>query len=134
VKAEKFSLNFVSGDGVVHGCDLDLHFGSRIALELHSDLFPAIREEAEDAFEALCRIRVRLERDGCMILCNGARKDAYPSRLSRQMGAGLSVYAFKDGQPARIEDRLDTFGPAGADQVGSVAEQRTMFERWIRSL
>ena len=38
---------------------------------------------ARDFFEALCLIRLQLEAENTMILCNGSRYDAYPSGMSR---------------------------------------------------
>ena len=87
-----------------------------------------------DVFDALVAMRLQLEQDGYRLLCNAARKDAYPSRMSREMSGGRKVYLLKPGRQALREDLIDVFDPATYDEVGTVAEQRSNYEAWIRSL
>ena len=79
-------------------------------------------------------IRLEMEKHGYFILCNGARKDAYPSRMSRQMGGGRKVYLFKNGIPAQREDLVDIFEPTEYEHIGTVAEQLAAYQTWLRSL
>ena len=55
-------------------------------------------------------------------------------RMSREMSGGRKVYLFKPGRQALREDLIDVFDPATYDEVGTVAEQRSNYEAWIRSL
>ena len=61
----------------------------------------SLTKTADDFFDALRQIRLELETQNAMILCNGARIDAYPSGMSRQMSLGLIVYLNQMG-PMRI--------------------------------
>jgi hypothetical protein len=97
-------------------------------------LFGTISVTADDLFEALILIRLEAEKHGYFILCNGARTDAYPSRMSRQMGGGGKLYVFKIGMPAQREDLVNIFEPAEFQHVGTVAAQRVAYDAWLRSL
>jgi hypothetical protein len=88
--------------------------------------------QAEDIFDALCETRRGLEARGYILCCNGARVDAYPSAMSRSMSDGRLVYRLRMGKKARRRDLLDVFRPAPSDKVGTVAEQREYFDRWLK--
>ena len=47
-----------------------------------------------DLFDALIALRRRLEDLGCRLLCAGARRDVYPSGMSRTMGGGTEGLCF----------------------------------------
>jgi hypothetical protein len=47
-----------------------------------------ILAEATDFFEALCQIRIMLEKEGLIPFCYGASLDVWPSGMARDMGAG----------------------------------------------
>ena len=81
----------------------------------------SLTKTADDFFDALRQIRLELETQNAMILCNGARIDAYPSGMSRQMSLGCIVYLNQTGQPAKHKAAI--FDKADADWVASVAEQ-----------
>lgn len=89
---------------------------------------------AANVFEALVKLRLQLEGSDCLLLCNAARKDAYPSRMLLEMGGGRKSYLLHQGKPASKEDLIDLFEPATHEQVGTVAEQRRGYEEWLRSL
>jgi len=52
----------------------------------------------DDLFECLCQLRLVLEKDNMKILCNGARTDAWPSNMSRDMGGARKIYINTNGQ------------------------------------
>jgi len=79
-------------------------------------------------------LRLFIEGKGYLLLCNAARKDAYPSRMALEMGGGRKIYILRHGMQARREDLIDIFGAASIDQVCTVAEQRASYESWTRSL
>jgi hypothetical protein len=90
--------------------------------------------EALDFFEALCIIRLELERDGLIPFCYGASLNVYPSPMARQMGRGKSGYKMKMGKPASKEDAVRIF-EEGADVIPSfVKHQRAYFDDWLASL
>ncbi|WP_201644646.1 hypothetical protein [Paraburkholderia metrosideri] len=88
----------------------------------------------QNLFDALNKLRLRLEDAGYLLLCNAARRDTYPSRAVRQMGGGFKVYVLHSGQQAKLSDLVDALAPAEAGDVVSVAEQRATYEQWLRSL
>ncbi|MGW3915021.1 hypothetical protein ACWEBX_26350 [Streptomyces sp. NPDC005070] len=87
-----------------------------------------------DLFECLVSVRRRLEPLGIRICCNGARRDAYPSRMNRDMGGGLKVQVRRMGRPTTLNDVKDTFAPADASDIGTVEEQETYYGDWLRVL
>lgn len=87
-----------------------------------------------DLFDCLCLLRQWYEDRGSSILCNGARTDVFPSRMSRQMGRGRKAYVLTISKQARKEDLVDIFEPASAESVGTVSEQVAYYETWLDSL
>ena len=94
-----------------------------------------------DLFDALCDLRRQLESTGIRICVSGARTDAYPSGMSRDMGGGRMVYLLH--RPGRLRRLLrlpawrpgklvDLFSSAPCGLVGSVDEQRNYYEKWVR--
>jgi hypothetical protein len=67
-------------------------------------------------------------------MCNGSRRDAFPSPLAREMSGGQRVYVMKLGTAATMKDVLNTFDPAPIETIGSVDEQRNFYDEWKRSL
>jgi len=92
-----------------------------------------IRASGDDLFDCLCNVRTELEKDGAKVLCNGARTNAYPSGMAREMALGRRVYLLRMGQPARPQDLVNTFDEAPLEEIGSVAEQRKYYIDWIES-
>src|SRR6185295_18354608 len=68
-----------------------------------------IDAEASDYFEALCQIRLSLEKDGLIPFCYGASLNVYPSGMARDMGAGLKAYKLTIGKHARMQDLVEIF-------------------------
>lgn len=86
---------------------------------------------ANDLFDCLCELRIFLEKNGFLILCNGARVDAYPSTMSREMSGGRKVYILKIGEKANLESLVHIFAEAPRDKVGTVNEQADYYKRFI---
>lgn len=97
---------------------------------------PAGRLEASgrDLFDALVALRRRLEPRGWAIAVNGARRDAYPSGMLRDMGGARKVYVLAPGRPARREDLVNTFDDTDPALVGTVEEQERAYDEWRRSV
>ena len=92
----------------------------------------AQRFTGEDLFDCLTAVREFLAHHDIYPLCAGARVDAYPSRMSRQMSGGRKVYLMEMGKPAEL--LADIFDAAPAEKVGSVTAQREYFQQWLKSL
>jgi hypothetical protein len=100
-------------------------------------LLPAGEEfnvRGADLFDALTNLRIKLEARSLHLVCDGARNDVYPSRMSRDMGAGRKAYRLKFGHAAAREDIVDILSITDAHFVGTVAEQKDFYEKWIKSL
>jgi hypothetical protein len=90
-----------------------------------------LEEDASDYFEALCRVRLRLEEEKLIPFCYGASLNVYPSGMARDMGAGMKAYRLTIGRQAK--DLVGTFDE-GADVIpATVARQREYFDEWLAS-
>jgi len=89
-----------------------------------------------DLFDCLTTLRKQyLEIKECLILCNGARLDVYPSRMSRSMSGGRKAYITHLGQTAKRTDLVDIFDPVeDLSRVATVAEQKDFNKKWFESL
>jgi hypothetical protein len=92
------------------------------------------RFEGTDLFMCLTKLRRALEGIESQILCNGARIDAYPSRMSRQMGSGVTLSLCEMGKPADSNNRLHIFDPAKRSEVGTVQQQEDHYRAWLKSI
>src|ERR1700704_624925 len=103
-----------------------------VEMTVRSESVGVISIRDEDLFGALVQLRLQFEKTGRFLLCSAARKDAYPSRMLREMGGGRKVYLLRPGEQARKEDLVDVFEPAAFEQVCTVANQRLGYEGWLR--
>jgi hypothetical protein len=89
--------------------------------------------EGADLFEALARLREELAKLGVMPLCAGARRDVFPSGMSRSMGGGRKAYLTRLGYRTGPADLVDIFDVA-RENISSVADQAAFHRQWIESL
>src|SRR5262249_13668868 len=87
-----------------------------------------------DAPDCLKLLRQEMERDGCLVLCAGARVDAYVSNMSRDMGLGTVYYILRMGQMFSKDETVKIFDPASPEIVGTIEQQDQYFARWRESL
>ncbi len=93
-----------------------------------------IVRSSDDFFNALQLIRLSLEKEHITILCNGSRKDVYPSGMARQMSNGKAAYIHILGQKQLDKKNLvKIFDYADLEHIGTVAEQNSFFEKWLAS-
>lgn len=88
-------------------------------------------DDPEDFFSALLDLRKRLERDGVQLLCQGARREVWPSAMARQMGKGLKAYVCELGMPGT--ELVEIFEAASRSDCVTVTEQRRYHEQWFES-
>ncbi len=94
----------------------------------------ALEESATDYFEALCRIRSRLEEEKLIPFCYGASLNVYPSGMSRDMSAGMKAYRLTIGKHASPKSDLVGIFEVGPDVVpATVTRQKEFFEEWLKS-
>lgn len=102
------------------------------ALTVNGGDFHERRFVGDDLFGALIALRQDLEQRGGKLLCAGARRDVYPSGMSRSMGGARQAYFIKLGEPATV--LVDIFDRADASDVGTIDEQSAYKARWAASL
>jgi hypothetical protein len=116
-------------DGSVEDCSLEIDgwelifSGGGMRLQRFAD---------RDLFEAFLSLRKTLEEKGIQLLCAGARPEAFPSGMSRDMGGGRKAYITKIGSPASA--LVDIFEDAEAGMVGTVSQQLSFHQQWVQSL
>lgn len=93
-----------------------------------------VSTEALDYFDALCNVRLELEKEGLIPFCYGASINVFPSPMARQMGKGKSAYKMEMGKQTTRECAVRIF-ENGADVTPSpVALQKQYFNDWLASL
>lgn len=104
----------------------------RLELSFEARAFSA--DSDEGYFEALSRIRQVIEPEGYRILCFGASKGVYPSRMSRTMGAGDKAYKLEMSRAATMKDIVSIFDMDDSVVPVTLREQQAYFEEWLASL
>jgi hypothetical protein len=127
-------VKIASGTGVIQPCHLTYSEALTLTLTARSPAFPEVSFNADNLFDALTDLRLYLEGRGYLLLCNVARKDTYISNMAKEMGGGFKVYVLHRGQQARMNEMVDSLGEAPLELVTTVAQQRTAYEQWLRSL
>jgi hypothetical protein len=93
-----------------------------------------IAGNGSDLFQALQEIRLELEPRGWLIAVQGARKDAYPTGMVRDMIGARRVYILSLGRQAAREHLVDIFAEAAANSLGTVEQQKNYYRDWRLSL
>ncbi|MFL1467489.1 hypothetical protein [Marinobacter sp. HN1S83] len=93
-----------------------------------------VRSDGDDLFDALINLRNKLEKKGALIMCHGARRDVYPSAMSRNMGGGVMAYQLTVGEPARRTDMVNIFDRCDDSRIASPEEQESFYKSWLDSL
>jgi hypothetical protein len=89
-----------------------------------------IKAEHEHPFFALAEIRLELEKKGLKILCNGAKRNVYPSGMS---AIGELAYELKIGKQAKKQ--VNIFHEAKEiKDIATVNEQKEFWKAWLESL
>lgn len=89
---------------------------------------------SDDCFEALLDLRRQAERRQWSICCKGARRNVWPSGMSRDMGGGVRAYTVEMRRPARMDSLVDIFDEDTPEMYCSVADQEAFAEAWFQSL
>lgn len=99
----------------------------RIELFLDGDRYTGT---AMDMFASLVRLRRQLEPDGWTVAVQGARRDTFPSGMTRDMDGGMRAYVMRPGQKSSIDDLVDTLADAELEQIGTIEEQQAWHAEW----
>lgn len=103
-------------------------------LSIDCGVYDIFKSEAEDLFEAYKDIRALLLEKGIILLCNGSRKNIYPSQMLRQSGGGRMAYMLRFGIPARKEDIINIFDQIEICDVDTIEKQNLFYDKWLTSL
>ncbi len=122
-RGEQWVGSFELQEGPGRECLLRLTYESR-----------QLKAAGGDYFEALCTIRLQLEKLGHSIRCYGASRNVYPSGMARDMGAGLKAYRLQKGHAASMADLVSIFDDGPDVEPVSVGTQRAYYESWLTSL
>lgn len=103
------------------------------ALSLESPNGDSWESRASNAWDALRKLREKIEPINYRLCCNGARVDAYVSPMSISMTNGGFVYILpRWRQPRLRRDMVEIFAYAPPVKVGTISEQDEFFDRWKR--
>ena len=107
---------------------------AKCRIEFESQERKVLVRENDDFFECLIDLRRIVDEEGGKVLCQGARRDVFPSPMQRRTSGGLTAYAQRLGEKAFERDTVKIFDKANADLIGTVEEQRAYHEEWLISL
>ncbi|SIO64951.1 hypothetical protein SAMN05444166_7499 [Singulisphaera sp. GP187] len=105
-----------------------------VRLELSFNGATVSADSEEGYFDALCQIRQVIEPDGYRLLCLGASRGVYPSRMSRGMGTGDLAYKLEKGRAAASKDLVSIFSSNESLVSVTIGEQQAYFDEWLESL
>jgi hypothetical protein len=129
-----YPVTIATLDGNEESCVIELSRGVSTEIRIKSEHFGEMFFTDENLFDALKQLRLQLEKDGYFLLCNAARKDAYPSRMALEMGGGRKIYLLTLGAQTKRDDLVGVLESASIDQVCTVAAQWDSYQAWLRSL
>jgi hypothetical protein len=90
------------------------------------------RIEGRDFQVCLFDLRRRLEAEGRLLCCQGARRDVGPSGQLRQFSDGREMYLHPVGRrQVTHDDIVDVFSPADCGLVTTVEEQEGLHREWM---
>jgi hypothetical protein len=108
--------------------------GDVCVVEVSVEGAPWVRGEGSDLFEAFAAVRRVLEAEEVLLVCNGCRRDVYPSPMLRQASAGRHAYVLHLPRSTAQPPTVDIFGAAPEPAIlATVDEQREWFDRWRKS-
>jgi hypothetical protein len=138
VQLEGFNLFLIRTDGarqsvVLLAWEQDPDNPDRVRLSLLTGE-REITRVGTDYFAAMRAIRQELEKEGELLVCNGASRNVCPSGMILSMGPGDKAYKLRLGQPARLEDLVSIFDVDDDVQPVTIAEQDSFYNTWLSSL
>jgi hypothetical protein len=118
-------------DGKLEKCLLTISDSEPWKISLQGAGYDEYAVEAKDLFDGLILLRNELEKSGKKILCNGARKNVWPSGMSRSMGGGRKAYLMEIG--CRARELVNIFDYAPPELIVSTKEQEEFSTHWFSS-
>jgi hypothetical protein len=131
---EARSVEVRAAGGTNERCELEIATRPPWTLVFSGAGLVGVSFAANDLFEALILLRRELAKGGIQLMCAGARRDVFPSGMSRSMSGGRKAYVTRAATHPTLEDLVDIFDDADVSLVGSVSEQKEHHERWLQSI
>lgn len=131
--AIKIKSNDKVEDAELYLYDEDLDNNENVKIELYY-CNRKIESSEENYFDALTKLRRKLEKDNIKIMCKGANRNVYPSAMQLNMGTGRNAYTLIMHKQAMQRDVVDIFEPSSVDECVSIDEQEQYFNLWAESL
>ncbi|WDE06525.1 hypothetical protein SG34_006290 [Thalassomonas viridans] len=113
-------INVQQKDGSISEYNISFDVTKEPAVSIIFDYEAEQVFKERDFFNCLKLIRVYFDKAGAKVLCNGARIDVYPSRMSRDTGRGRKAYVLVQGRQALRTDLVDIFDAAAPDLIGCI--------------
>ena len=123
-EVETATLAAEDGSGRREYVDISVTGEHPYELTLHRSKVPAEQFQGDNLFACLLLLRKRLEADGLLLCCQGARLDVTNSGMQKQMTGGKYVYTFNPETRTVNQDTVYILDPAPYGKVSTVAEQR----------
>jgi hypothetical protein len=120
---EELFLQTVTSDGVLRAVTIRLGEPAAAEVEL-VDGDSAVKVHGADYLDCLIAVRERLEAQGRLLSCQGARADVWPSGQLRQFNNGRLAYVLDRGRRGAALEEVDIFAPAEPPNAVSLADQR----------
>ena len=123
---------FIKDNGALDKAELEERVNGRayqVIIKYKNDTFFA---EETDWFRALQNLRRQFEKRKIELLCNGSRKEIWPSGMSRDMGGGKMAYICEPGKPGI--GSVDIFETSPDIKYSTVDEQEKYIKNWFDSL
>lgn len=93
-----------------------------------------LEKEGDNYFEALIKLRQKLEKINIKLLCKGCCKNVYPSGMILNMGEGRKAYTLIYGEQAKMKSLVDIFDSCSIEEYATIEQQSEYFENWTMSL
>ena len=133
--SEQIEIESIDGSGCSRpGIFLLSESGDGSVALTFSDDSQTVIQAADDFFEALCKVRLELEKQGIRLKCYGGSRNVYPSAMSQGMGVGRKAYKLSLGSHARLADIVDIFDTGPDIELSTVKEQKEFFQQWLDGL
>lgn len=128
------TIELLNADSSIEKSTLTIYGYGPSQVQITDGCFSGNKYTGHDIWDAFLTFRKDAEDAGKLLLCNGARKNAIQSGMSRDMGNGMTVYLVEKGKSATIENLVGVFDPALQEHVVTLAEQEAANADWYRSV
>ncbi|GAB3119345.1 hypothetical protein GCM10027160_33200 [Streptomyces calidiresistens] len=121
---ERIVSTTVGRTGIEEVITLEIREGPPSGITAYREGRPGVEYTADDLTLCLLGLRRELEREGLLLCCQGARRDAVTSGSLKQMTNGWYVYIANPESGTVNPEPVDILAPADPIEVATCDEQR----------